>query len=362
MKFKNLFTIAAAVSATLTLTAQTTQKFTATKANEYGIAYTLPSTMLDITIETETTVKEPGRFYKYAKKYLNVDNPISEKSVSVKVKSVIVTTRGVADPERRYLVNFKPGTIPFMMINDENLPISINTEKVLTIDEVKLPVAVDAKPTPLETDAARQVFSEEMLQSQSTAKRAELAAAQIYALRQSRTDFITGQAESMPPDGKAMQIVMDNIEAQEAALVAMFVGTTKISTRVSTVSFDPSEDVTDMILARISPDGVVEPDDLSGAPLYISVTTVEHGKMPVDDKGKEIPFPKNGFAYCIPGKAQVKITFDGKTMVDKRIELAQSGVVYGLNPNSFTDKKEPIYLIFDPTTGAAAEIGSAAGR
>ncbi|MDE5844097.1 MAG: DUF4831 family protein, partial [Muribaculaceae bacterium] len=98
---------------------------------------------------------------------------------------------------------------------------------------------------------------------------------------------------------------------------------------------------------------------LSGAPLYLTLTTLQKGEMPVDEKGKEIPFPKNGFAYCIPGKAQVKITYDDKTMVDKRIDIAQSGIVYGLNPNSFTDKKEPIYLIFDPTTGAAAEIGSA---
>ncbi|MDE6225295.1 MAG: DUF4831 family protein, partial [Muribaculaceae bacterium] len=104
MKFNTLISVLTAVSASLTLTAQTTQKFTATKANEYGLAYSLPMTMLDITVETQTTVKEPGRFYKYAKKYLNVDNPISQKSVDVEVKSVTVTTRGVADPSRRYIV------------------------------------------------------------------------------------------------------------------------------------------------------------------------------------------------------------------------------------------------------------------
>lgn len=359
MKFNTLISVLTAVSASLTLTAQTTQKFTATKANEYGLAYSLPMTMLDITVETQTTVKEPGRFYKYAKKYLNVDNPISQKSVDVEVKSVTVTTRGVADPSRRYIVSFKPGATPFMMINDENLPVSVNTEKSLTVEKVALPVAKEAEPTPLETDAARQVFNEEMLQSQSTAKCAELAAAQIYALRQSRTDFITGQAESMPPDGQAMQIIMDNIDAQEAALVAMFVGTTKVSTNVSTIEVEPSKDVTDKIIARVSANGLVSTDDLSGAPLYLTLTTLEKGVMPVDEKGKDIPFPKNGFAYCIPGKAQVKITYDDKTMVDKRIDVAQSGIVYGLNPNSFTDKKEPIYLIFDPSTGAAAEIGSA---
>ena len=47
--------------------AQQTQKFTATKANEYGLTYTLPVTMLDISIETERIDREPGEFYNYSK-------------------------------------------------------------------------------------------------------------------------------------------------------------------------------------------------------------------------------------------------------------------------------------------------------
>ena len=42
--------------------AQTTQKLTANKANEYGLIYSLPQTVLDITIEAERTVKRPGEF------------------------------------------------------------------------------------------------------------------------------------------------------------------------------------------------------------------------------------------------------------------------------------------------------------
>ncbi len=352
-------TIAALLALTsITGVAQTTQKLSATKANDYGIVYTLPKTLLDITVETETTVNTPGEYYKYAKRYLNIEDPVTAPSSSVKVKSVTIKTRGIADADRRYVVQFKPGAQVYMTINDENLPMAINTDKIFQNETVELPEAVEASPTPLETPAARQVISEEMLQSQSSAKRAELAAAQIYALRQSRTDLITGQSETMPPDGKAMQIVMDNIAAQEAALVAMFAGTTQVSTDVTTITYDPTEDVTDQIIARVSAtEGLVDADDLSGAPLTLSLEVTERGKMPVNEKGVELPFPKNGFAYCIPGKADVTISFDGDPVADKRVDIAQFGIVYGLNPNSFTDKKEPIYLIFDPTTGAAAEIG-----
>ena len=97
---------------------------------------------------------------------------------------------------------------------------------------VSLPEPRQAAPTPLETAAARQVVSEEMMQSQSTAKRAELAASALFAIRQTRNDLITGQAEQTPPDGKSLQLMLDNLEAQEQALMAMFVGTTSTWTDV----------------------------------------------------------------------------------------------------------------------------------
>ena len=79
-----------------------------------------------------------------------------------------------------------------------------------------------------------------MLQSQSSAKRAELAAQRIYELRQSRNDLITGQADQMPPDGEAMKLVMDQIAAQEAALTAMFIGTEQRETDVQTITYRPT--------------------------------------------------------------------------------------------------------------------------
>lgn len=359
---KRFLTLAALAmaSAAIVSQAQTAQKFSATQANDYGIVYTLPSTVLDITIETELTVKTPGEFYKYAKKYFNIDNPIAKPSRSIDVKSVTVNTRGVAEPGERYLLTLKSSAAPFMMLNSEGMPLSINTERTASASSVELPVAQPALPTPLETAAAQQALGEEISQSQSVAKRAELAAAHIFELRQSRTDLITGQADQMPPDGKAMQLVLDNINAQEAALMAMFTGTVQTSTDVYTITVNPDEEVSDMIIARVSAlDGIVDSNDLSGDPVYLSIAITDRGKLPVNDKGATIEAPKNGIAYRIPGKAQVTVSFNGKVLADDKFDIAQYGIIYALKPNSFTDRKAPAYAIFDPTTGALVEIGSA---
>lgn len=340
--------------------ALTSQKLTATKASEYGLIYNLPVTVLDVTIEVEKLVKQPGEYFKYAKKYLDADNPITEPSQEWTIKSVTVNARGVADADERYLVQFKRGTTPYIIVNEENFPLAINTEEYMPEEAAERPAAVDATPTPLEGDAAMQVMSQEMLQSQSTAKRAELAANQIYALRQSRTDLITGQAEQMPPDGQAMQLVLDNIAAQEAALVAMFLGTEQYSTDVKTFTIVPDSIGGEFIVARLSTlNGIVDNEDLSGAPIYMTVDVAEKGQLPVNEKtGLTKTFPKGGIAYRIPGKASVGIEYGGKTVYSGVFDVAQYGVVFGIDPSIITNRKTLGYVIFDPVTGGIKEIGT----
>lgn len=340
--------------------AQTTQKLTATKANEYGLIYSLPTTVLDITIEAEHTVRLPGEFFLYAKKYLNVDDPVLQKSEGWTVKSITVNARGVANPDERYLMQFKAGSSPYLVMDENNLPLAINTEDFTLPEAPELPQAVAAAPTPLQTAAARQVITAEMLQSQSLAKRAELAAQRIYELRQSRSDIITGQADQMPPDGKAMQIVIDEIAAQEAALTAMFVGTTQTSTSVTTLTYTPGDDVARKVIARVSAiEGVVDADDLSGDPIALTLRVTERGRLPVNERGETKTFPRGGVAYCIPGTASLSIDFRGETLWEGAIDAAQYGVVFGLDPKQFADRRAPAYLILNPVTGAIRELGAA---
>lgn len=347
-----------AISATVTpAIAQTTQRITATKANEYALVYTLPNTILDITIETERVVKKPGELFQYANKYLQINDPVLKPSETVSVKSVTIVPRGVANPDERYTVKFSASNPPFMILDSQNLPISVNTDKSFSPAIVKLPVPQAPQPTPLESPAAKQAMTPDMLKSTSVAKRAELAAETIYSLRESRNEIITGQSEQSFPDGAALQLALDNINAQEAALTAMFVGTEQRSTDVTTVSYMPDDDITDYVVARVSPNGVVPASDLSGEPIYLSLSITDSGEVPVNDKGIELPFPKGGFAYSIPGKAIIRIIYDGKVLAEETKEIAQFGLVYGLAPGLFTDKKAPMYLIMDPTTGAVRELG-----
>lgn len=339
--------------------AQTTTKLTASKANDFGLIYSLPVTMLDITIETEYEKKEPGEFWNYAKRNLNISDAITAPSQTAKVKSVKIVPRGVADTSNQWMMQFKGGQGVYVVLNDANLPVAINTDKLPDAKSPELPVAKAAEPTPLEVPAAAHAITQDMAMSTSTSKRAALATERIFELRENRSDLISGQADNVPPDGKSMQLALDNLAAQEASLTAMFAGTTKRWTEVNTITLMPdSSDISDLVIARLSPiDGLVDADDLSGAPIYLSMEVLEKGALPLDEKGMPRPFPKGGVAYCIPGTASFTIEYNGRALASQEIDLAQLGITYGLDPKQFADKKAPAYLLLNPTTGAILTLG-----
>lgn len=360
---RNLLISLAAVLLGFNATAQTTQKLSATKLSEFGIIYRLPSTVIDITIEAERTVRHPGEFHRYAVKYFGTtERVVTADEESWTLKSVTLSAHGEAVDTLSYLAQFKAGTAATMIVNGQMIPLALNTDKTLTLPTTDLPVARAAQPTPLQSEAAREVMSEEMMQSQSLAKRAEIAANMLFSLRQSRTEIISGQAETMPPDGQALRLVLDRIDAQERALTAMFLGTEQTSTQVRSFTFtpDPNDDTTEFVIARLSQtDGIVDSDNLAGDPIALSLEVVSKGELPKNEKGEVKRFPKGGVAYRIPGKISCDVSFDGKRIASQSFEAAQYGVVFGIDPALFTDKKTPAFAIFNPITGSLAELGQA---
>ena len=337
--------------------AQSTQKLSAAKHNEYGLVYTLPKTHLRIEVEAEQTIKKAGPYFNYAKKYLGTSDVITESSLSWTLKSVKVYSYGVPEKGNEYLMQFKAGTTPYLIVGEDGLPLSINTENV------EIPEFEDREGTPLTTsllddNAFVSALSGELLASGSLAKRAENAANTIYKIRESRTNYAIGEADQMPPDGESLKLILNELDKQEASLLALFLGTTQTSTDVKVFDYVPVEASENEVLLRISDfNGISDKDDLSGEPLYLTLKVLTKGEVPLDEKGLEKKLPKGAVMYKIPGKAQVTLTYDGKQWYNGMFDIAQFGVDYGLNPTLFSDKKAPSYVKFHPSTGGIMEIG-----
>lgn len=350
---KNLIIIATLLLG-LPLVAQTkVVKKNAVKANNFGITYSLPKTSLIVEAEVTKVTCKAGPYYQYAEKYLAVQDAIAEDAVYYELGKVRLINRGVPDPDNTYIVEFKPGTVaPYAYLTEDGLLCSINTEYV-PAEEKAEKKAVAAK----QGAAQNSVLSEELLMAGSTARQAEVAAKQIYRIRESRMDILTGEADNLPPDGEAMKLVIQQLEAQEQTLSHLFTGTTEKTTDIYEVSVIPSDELDKEVIFRFSKQlGIVDADDLGGAPVYMNLTATERAPQLEPKEAEKKEKSLKGIIYNVPGKAKVEITMGKRTLYKGEAQITQFGTQEGLAPVMFEDKKAPVKISFYPETGAIKQI------
>ena len=359
MRLRSIILMCLTLIINIGVLAQQTKVLTADKHNEYGLVYSLPITTLDIEVVAQRTIFKAGPYSKYAKKYLGISNVIAENSETWEIKSVKVTPKGVADVETQYLMQFKAGALTFISLTEDGSLLAINKEVTLPSEEVTS--TVEMRPSSLDENEYLQYVNEDFLVSQSSAKRAQMLAESIMDVRNAKIALSRGTAETMPTDGKQLEIMLASLAHQEQTMTDAFVGTEQTETVVKKFSFTPSAEnnTQKQVLFRLSDfAGFVEADNYSGEPIYISVDVTRRGEIPTNDKGEEKKIPKDAVVYTIPGAANVKISTITQTLYQQELEFAQFGINFGLNPTVFSSKKEPSYAVFDPATGAILEIGS----
>lgn len=336
--------------------AQQTKLLTADKHNEYGLVYTLPLTALEIEVTARRTVSKAGPYWQYAGKFIGTDDVVKNDSESWMITSVSVRPYGVPDEENRYLMQVKPGATTYIGVSEDGMLLSINKEPVAP----SVPVAAapaQAAPEPFSEKEYLKYVDEDFIASQSSVKQAQMLAENLMEIRDAKISLTRGTAETMPTDGKQLELMLRSLSHQEEAITQAFTGFVTTETVTRKFSFIPSEEGKTVLFRMSDFAGFVEPDDWSGAPVNLSVEIVSEATLPVDAKGEEKKLPKDAVCYCIPGTAKVSLVYEGNALFSKEMEFAQFGVVFGLNPTLFSNKKEQSFAVFNPVTGALEEIG-----
>jgi hypothetical protein len=215
-------------------------------------------------------------------------------------------------------------------------------------------VKPETAPQKKERVDPRSFMNEEMLLAGSTNKMAELIAREIYNIRESKNSLTRGQADYMPQDGAALQIMLTNLETQEKALTEMFSGWTDRTEESFTFYVEPKEEIHDRVVFRFSKKlGVVKADNLVGEPIYITVT--DESALPPANEEAKAKKKMEGVIYNIPGKARVSIESTTKNYYEEELIVTQFGETEVLIDNLF-NKKVNTRVIFDPVTGGIRKI------
>lgn len=352
---KNLI-IGVSLLISIPLLAQTkVVKKNALKSNNFGITYSLPQTSLIINAEVKKSTCQAGPYYKYAEKYLGVKDVVTEDHVFYELGKVSLFNKGIPDAGETYIVEFKSGTVaPYAYLTEDGLLCTINAD--YTPVESAMEVAKKNKTKPVSV-ANASVYSEELLMAGSVAKQAEVAARQIYRIRESRLNILTGDADNLPPDGESMKLVIQQLEEQEKALTNLFTGIVVEEIMDYDVSVIPHDDLDKEVVFRFSTHlGIVDADDLGGTPVYLNLKATDRAPELDEKEAAKKEKSLKGIIYNVPGKANVEILMNSRVLYKGEVQITQFGTREGLAPVMFEDKKAPVKVYFYPETGAIKQI------
>lgn len=340
---KKLFLISVLFVLTLTAMSQTPLIIT---EGESTIVYALPKTELCIQVETEKSTLKPGMFYRYSERYLATKNVITEEKTTYRLKSVKVVPRSIPDPARTF--SYIPSGQPsHLSINAKGILCGVNAPvKETDISKTtQLPVKESSQPALLP-------LGEEYMMAGSEAKLAEGAAKQIYRIRESRLSLLTADQDKLPADGESFKSMLDGMNAMESQLTELFIGKTTKEIQVQTIYLTPDAGLTNDVLFRLSAlKGLVNADDLSGTPYYITIKPTDIKKSGSDSRTK---IEKTGICSILPSSTLITIGDGANTVFAEQFLIPQFGILLPLSESLF---KQPATKVFiDSQTGQLLKV------
>ena len=300
-------------------------------ASSEGLVYKLPLTTLVIKAEATQTVQKPGPFFKYAERFLGTTNVVTEEKTEWHLDNVKVSSRSDADESKCYHVNINKKTTAYnLSLNDQGVIEAVNQSVVSRAETSKACLDVVVSDTTIKFDLSQ--LGEEALVASSIPKMAEMAAKQIYHIRESRANLLSGENEHLP-DGTALQLMLKYLDKSEQELVALFVGKTITNKQVTQFYVTPKDDMQNHIVFRMSLlSGIVDAGNLLGRPVYLNVKAYKIANSFLSDSKKA-----KGLYYNEPGSAEVSVIDNSKELVRTTCIMPQFGIVKSLPAQLFDE-------------------------
>lgn len=305
------------------------------------LVYSLPQTELVIHVTSELVSETPGKFFQYSERFLATSDVITTENSYYRIKSIRFEQRAVPDPKRTFtLTPSKKSIANSITVNEDGILCGINVEPTRKVSDADVSKELT---NVYENTNTILPLSEDALQAGSIVKMAEGVARQIYRLRENREDILSGDVDYVPTDAVSLRAMLDEIEKEEKELTKHFVGTTTSKLVTQTLIYKPSAAVKDRVLFRYSSfSGVVNHDDLSGSPYYISL---QYDPIAVsNNQKKKTKLDKDAVFVVVPAVGVINIKDENqKTLYEQNISIPQLGITLPI-PTDQMDKYSRAYV------------------
>ena len=308
-------------------------------ARAQELTYALPNTVFTVQVEVRQDYFYAGPYAAFAKKLLNIDVR-DQDALTCTVTALDLIPRIEADPKALFLCE------------PENAQaLSLSAQGLIALQEKALPdgaqwrflppaaadfssngltgpektvTRITYKSVQTEEDTTVQVPVEHKVSEAKTLEdKAAEAADMILAVRKDRLNIVSGNTDASY-SGEAMGAALRELDRIEQEYLTLFRGYSVSSTQ--TASFDIIPDARQRVhryLAfRLTEDGPV-PDGLKGVPYYLELEP-ENTDFPEEEE-KKTKNKVSAVKYRIPVVCRVKVTRDGKRLLDTRLPVYQLG-------------------------------------
>ena len=330
----------------------TVTPYVAGEQSTSGVVYYLPKTQLRIHFILSEEQFEPGPLVAYASRYLG-ESYATQPTTRYQIERVAMHAHGVPDTTQSYLIQSvaTPSVEQLVALTPDGLLYSLHGKayKPTTTDYLA------DYPKGVTQQEASQALPQEYALATSRAKQAEVVASRLFELRERRVELLSGQVETMPCDGPALKMVLDGLDKEIAALQALFAGRTSKRYYEEIVDVPIDDPVSQQVVARFAPQyGLVDKEDLSGAPMYISVEALNH-PAPQSDAELHKLTKSTALRYIEPRRARVSLQLPERNQaIMLELSVAQWGRTAILEHKLGADKlgQLPYTIYFDLTSGS----------
>lgn len=361
MKLKWLL-LALVIGASFPVTAQRTDKNTAPAMTD-GIVYSLPRTGIRIHVTAIREKLYAGPYAQYAEAMLGLKAAPTSDMERWTITGVQLETFSEADPQQVFKAKGMSGAM--VNLTPSGILAGVNSTVEINSEPIAYSSFTDEQLAPLYpfTDLSLNAFFEKpdstarnIVIAKTQEEKAMEAANTVTKLRKRRFKTLANAYDEQLPDGKAYQIMVDELEKLEEDYVALFIGKTVKNTFNYSFDFVPGDNsVSGEVVFRFSETkGVLPKTDLSGKPVQVDLKRLDE-LTSAQQNQKGSSSAQSGLFYRIPGKGELRVMNGLSLMAMARLDIAQFGTVLAL-PDELLDGNHQIQV--HPETGAIKSITS----
>jgi hypothetical protein len=329
-----------------------------------GVVYSLPRTGVRIFVEASQEKFFHGPYYEFAQKYLGVRNAPSTDSENWTITGIKLETYGEPDPAEMHKA---VGAVAAMLsLSEEGVLTGINSDDKGGKDKVFVSDFTGniVIPKQIWPDLSMHSFLSEKDSSRRSGEKfktfeekAAEASHDILKLRKRKAYALAAKYEKLPPDGKAYQVMVNELDKIINEYMSLFIGKSYKEKHKYTFEVIPDgKGAKGLVAFRFSPSaGVLPENNVSGKPIMLDLDPNTDLTRSSSQSAAQSQGSAMGIYYRIPGLATARLLNGSDVLAQARLSIAQFGVVTPL-PDALLNGEYKIS--FHPSTGAIQRIGN----